>query len=79
MKKNTSLVQHHKVCNGRNRYKQTIITCNKEYPCLCMIPLNETCTSKLETLSTLSKNASCLNLYNWNQRCLFTKSNCENS
>jgi hypothetical protein len=74
MKRNTtSLVEHHKV------YNQTILTYNKEYPWPCMIPLDETCTSELETLSTPSKNPSCLNIYNWNQRCPLTKSNCEDS
>jgi hypothetical protein len=80
MKRNTtSLVEHHKVYNGRSRYKQTIITYNKEYPWPCMIPLDETYTLKLEGLPTLNKNPSCLNLWNWNQRHPFTKSNCEDS
>jgi hypothetical protein len=66
MKRNiTSIVEHHKVCNGRNRYKQTILTYHKEYPWRGMIPL-ETCSSKPETLSSPSKNLACLNIYNWN-------------
>ncbi len=80
MKRNTtSLVEHHKGYNGSNRYKQTILTYNKEYPWPCMIPLDETCTLELETLLAPSKNTSCLNLYNWNQTCRLTKSNCEDS
>jgi hypothetical protein len=55
MKRNISLVEHHKVYKGRNRYKQTILTYNKEYPWPCMIPLDDTCTSKFETLSTQAK------------------------
>jgi hypothetical protein len=44
MKRNTtSLVEHHKGYNGRNRY-------NKEYPWPCIMPLDETCTLELETL-----------------------------
>jgi hypothetical protein len=80
MKRNTTNpVQHHKVSNGKNRYKQTILTYNKEYPWPSMIPLDETCTSELKTLSAISKNPSCLNVYNCNQRCPFTKSNYEDS
>jgi hypothetical protein len=80
MKRNTtSLMEHHKFNNGKNRYKQTILTYNKEYPWPCMIPLDETCTLELKTLSAISKTPSCLNLYNYNQRCPFTKSNYENS
>jgi len=74
----TSLVEHHKVCNGKKRYKQTTLTYHKEYPWPRMIPL-ETCKSKHETLLALSKNLACLNLYNWNQKCPLTKSNYEYS
>jgi hypothetical protein len=76
MKRNTTnLVQHHKVSNGKNRYKQTILTYNKENPWPCMIPLDETCTSELKTLSAISKNLSCF----YNQGCPLTKSNYEDS
>jgi hypothetical protein len=37
MKRNiTSLVEHHKVYNGKKRYKETILTYYKGYPWPCM-------------------------------------------
>jgi len=76
MKRNTTNpVQHHKVSNGKNRYKQTILTYNKEYPWPCMIPLDETCTSELKILLAVRKNPSCF----YNQRWPLTKSNYEDS